>query len=159
MLTISARARTGTKWCCVLTLVLSLKICSHSVNRAQPQSHHCKIVVKVLGDQGKTCPHRDPVPSLVLVYKVSTSSSIGHGQRAQILACVCSHSRVASLESRPGSMPRHQLWTMSNLQSWSCLLNPFNPLYSYTLIMSGYFCLAQFPFITWSYFEFSFRSV
>ena len=38
----------------------------------QAHAHYCKIVGKVLRNQWKTCAHKNPVPNLVLEYKVET---------------------------------------------------------------------------------------
>ena len=60
--------------------VPNLKICSHSVNQAH--AHYCEIVGKALGNQQKTCQHKDPVRSLVPEYKVSTLYS-GTGTKSE----------------------------------------------------------------------------
>ena len=49
--------------------VPSLKLCSHSVNRAH--AHNCEIAGKALGNQPKSCSHKEPVPSSVPEYMVS----------------------------------------------------------------------------------------
>ena len=67
-------------------------------------------------NQQKTRAHRDPVPTLVPEYKVSTSYS-GTGTRARILARVLKNGMVTLVPSeyRPlVPVPGHQVWTYPN---------------------------------------------
>ena len=50
--------------------VPNLKVCSHSINRAR--AHYCEIVGTALGNQRKTCSHKEPLLSLVPECGVST---------------------------------------------------------------------------------------
>ena len=66
MFTLGARAL-------VLGYRHKMVLCSDIIfKKSRADAHYCEIVRKVLGNQRKTCSHKDPVLSLVPEYKVST---------------------------------------------------------------------------------------
>ena len=87
--------------------VPNLKLCSHSINQAQAQ--YCEIVGKALGNQRKTCSHKDPVLNLVPKSRPCTwarepSLNFGVGYLKKGVFTL-----VLSLESYPGTVPEHQV--------------------------------------------------
>ena len=74
----------------------------------------CEIVGETVGNQRKTCSHKDPVLSLVLKCEVSTLYS-SMGSEPEFWRWVLRKSvftLVLSLESYPGTVPGHQVRTL-----------------------------------------------